>query len=283
MQKCRFITETYYFTRRHSTVGDIYWLRSSFKFAFGLLGRRGVARDLVIDPVTTPGQPSPIVAIPPNMDLEYYVEVLGHYENAAAAATAAAAGADIPTTSSSGFSLAEGNKEETSMIHSPILDSLADTELRRVCGNRWFSYGDFPKAKKSYARGVELAQAYLSHEQGPENENENEDQVTELADDDNIDKETLDQDTPDVDSVNRGLLMVSLISCLGNLAACHLSMKEYAKTKEICVRVLELEPDNIKALIRAAKASLALHEYDECALCLESVSTERDKSIHTPH
>ena len=248
-----------------------------------MLGRRGVARDLIIDPVTVPGQTSPIVAIPPNMDLEYYVEVLGHYENAAAAAAVSATATAGANASSSVSTSAEGDTKETSMINSPILDSLADTELRRICGNRWFSYGDYPKAKKSYARGVELAQAYLSNEQGPENENENENeaQVTELVDDNVVDKETLDQDIPDIDSVNRGHLVVSLISCLGNLAACHLSMKEYTKTKEICVRVLELEPDNIKALIRAAKASLALHEYDECALCLETVSTERDKTIHT--
>ena len=37
------------------------------------------------------------------------------------------------------------------------------------------------------------------------------------------------------------------------------------------MRVLELEPSNVKALMRAAKASLALHEYEECDVCLKTV------------
>ena len=49
-------------------------------------------------------------------------------------------------------------------------------------------------------------------------------------------------------------------------------MKEYAKVKDLCVRVLELEPENVKSLIRASKASLALHEYEESAVCLKLVS-----------
>ena len=56
------------------------------------------------------------------------------------------------------------------------------------------------------------------------------------------------------------------------MAACHLSLKDYIKTKELCVRVLELEPENVKCLLRAGKASLALHEYEECAVCLKLVS-----------
>jgi hypothetical protein len=49
-------------------------------------------------------------------------------------------------------------------------------------------------------------------------------------------------------------------------------MKEYAKAKELCIRVLELQPENVKSLLRAAKASLALHEYEESAVCLKLVS-----------
>ena len=75
------------------------------------------------------------------------------------------------------------------------------------------------------------------------------------------------------DAIRKGHLMVAYISCMNNLSACHISMKEYAKAKDVCVRVLELEPDNLKALLRGAKAALALHEYDECSLCLENVST----------
>ena len=39
---------------RHSHAGDVYWLRSSYKFAFGVLGRAGVPRDSVTDSVSYP-------------------------------------------------------------------------------------------------------------------------------------------------------------------------------------------------------------------------------------
>ena len=241
-----------------------------------MVGRPGVPRGIVANPVAIAGQASPLVAIPPNADLEYYIEVIGHYETAAAAAAGTTSSSELESrlelevkSEISNENENENEKEnERNIINKQILDTLAASELRRVCGNRWFSYGDYPKAKKSYAKGVEIAQNYLSNE--PENENETTDLVDKNLEIENIREETI---IPGEVSGSKGLLMVSLISCLGNLAACHLSMKEYIKTKEICVRVLELEPDNIKALIRAAKASLALHEYDECALCLENVST----------
>jgi Tfp pilus assembly protein PilF len=76
----------------------------------------------------------------------------------------------------------------------------------------------------------------------------------------------------DTDPVEKAQLITTLVSCLNNMAACHLSMKEYAKAKDLCVRVLELEPENVKSLIRASKASLSLHEYEESAVCLKLVS-----------
>ena len=68
-------------------------------------------------------------------------------------------------------------------------------------------------------------------------------------------------------------VVLTLIACLNNMSACHLSLKQYAKAKELCVRVLELEPSNVKALMRAAKSALALHEYEECDVCLKTVTT----------
>lgn len=81
------------------------------------------------------------------------------------------------------------------------------------------------------------------------------------------------------DVKSKGELLLSLIACLNNLSACYLSMKDYTKAKETCVQALQLEPDNVKALIRASKASLALHEYEECALCLSTVSEEHYKCV----
>ena len=47
-----------------------------------------------------------------------------------------------------------------------------------------------------------------------------------------------------------------LLDCLNNIAAVHLQCKEYHAAKESCVAVLEQDPDNFKALLRAAKAAL---------------------------
>ena len=79
---------------RHSRVGDIYWLRTSYKFAYGVLGRSGVPRESVRDTTTQDrkdkdtAEAAPIVAVPPNMDLEFYIEVTGHYQSAFDAARA---------------------------------------------------------------------------------------------------------------------------------------------------------------------------------------------------
>ena len=112
---------------------------------------------------------------------------------------------------------------------------------------------------------MQIAQNFLKNE--PDNDDDDE-----TLDQDNPEKKDGAADTNNEDAVSKGLLMVAFISCLNNLSACHLSMKEYAKAKDLCVRVLEVEPDNLKALVRGAKAALALHEYDECSLCLEHVS-----------
>lgn len=47
-----------------------------------------------------------------------------------------------------------------------------------------------------------------------------------------------------------------LVDCLNNVAAVYIKAKEYHAAKEACVRVLELEPTNYKALIRVAKSTL---------------------------
>ena len=251
------------------------------------------------------------------MDLEYLIEVTGHHYSPAAAATAlltgvssataavnqsitaAAAATALSEGASKGNEEGEGEVKGEEMSEgkggggpegsSLLLEILAETDLRRVCGNRWFSYGDFPKAGRSYAKGVKIAQNYFQNE--PEQEPESECVVESGAVEEGKGeegkkgkegKEIICARKSEI-ARSKEQLMIAYISCLNNLSACHLSMKEYVKTKEACVRVLEVEPDNVKALIRAAKASLALHEYDECALCLESVSNISLLSPSLPH
>jgi tetratricopeptide (TPR) repeat protein len=58
---------------------------------------------------------------------------------------------------------------------------------------------------------------------------------------------------------------------MNNLAACYLTKKEYYKAREVLVSLLEFDSQNVKALLRATKASLGLHEYYEAEICLEHV------------
>jgi hypothetical protein len=155
---------------RHSKSGDTLRVRCTSKFAYGMVGRKPNPKDNVAE-------------IPPNSDLEYLIEVHGHYENAAAAA---------------------------GLVSTEIVDQAKwshdlaahDITLRKECGNRWFSYGDYPKATKAYAKGVQLAEGYLnSAGDGGGNDDE---LVTNL-----------------------------FIMCLNNLAACHVLKGENVKVRLI--------------------------------------------------
>ena len=153
--------------RRHSRVGDIYWLRSSYKFAYGVLGRSGIPRESVRDTTTKDvkdtTEAGTVVAVPPNMDLEFYIEVTGHYLSAFAAAKAILPRNKEEITSVDGVG---STSSEDAVSH--VAHVLADTDLRRTCGNRWFSFGDYPKAGKAYVKGIEYAKSYLQSESGAE-------------------------------------------------------------------------------------------------------------------
>lgn len=118
-----------------------------------------------------------VVAIPPMMDLEYYVEVTGHYTTASAADSAISL---RNTAKSSSDVVVIEVENESKSIYKEVL---ADSELRRVCGNRWFSYSDFPKAGKCYSKGIQFAQNFLQQELD-EDDDGKEVKVTELLEDD---------------------------------------------------------------------------------------------------
>lgn len=98
-----------------------------------------------------------MVAVLPNADLEYYIEVTGHHETAAAAAKFVKS---LRTVGESGDVLCTTETIESD-CDSDDINALADTELRKECGNRWFAWGDFPKAGKAYSKGIQYAQSYL--------------------------------------------------------------------------------------------------------------------------
>lgn len=61
------------------------------------------------------------------------------------------------------------------------------------------------------------------------------------------------------------------LHCLNNLTACHLSTNQFYKAKQAATKLLSVDPRNIKGLLRAAKATLALTDFEECELCLQTV------------
>ena len=66
-----------------------------------------------------------------------------------------------------------------------------------------------------------------------------------------------------------------MMDCLNNIAAIHLRAKEFHSAKEAAVKVLMHDPDNLKGLIRAAKASLLdpASSYEEVEMAVEAAET----------
>lgn len=116
-----------------------------------------------------------------------------------------------------------------------------DIHLRKECGNRWFYYGDYERAARAYSKGATKGDAYFQ------------------ANDEHI------------HGGIRKQIWDDYISCMNNLSACHISGGDYYKAKEVCIKVLELEDTNIKALLRAARSSLALFSFEECEACIVRV------------
>jgi len=69
---------------------------------------------------------------------------------------------------------------------------------------------------------------------------------------------------------------VLLLDCLNNIAAVHLQCKSYHAAKESCVAVLEQDPNNFKALLRAAKAALLdpASSYEEVDAAIQAASEQ---------
>jgi len=69
------------------------------------------------------------------------------------------------------------------------------------------------------------------------------------------------------------------LHCLNNLAACHLSTEQFFKAKEVATKLLSVDPRNTKGLLRAAKATLALADFEECELCLQTVLSDDAENV----
>ena len=59
-----------------------------------------------------------------------------------------------------------------------------------------------------------------------------------------------------------------------NIAAVHIARQDFGQAVEACDKALALKPDNVKALLRRAKALLGRHEYARALEDLEAVKAE---------
>jgi len=66
-------------------------------------------------------------------------------------------------------------------------------------------------------------------------------------------------------------LKLAKITLYGNIAASKLQLKDYAAVKENCKKVLDLDPHNIKALVRQAKVYVDVDDWDLAKSTLQQV------------
>jgi tetratricopeptide (TPR) repeat protein len=261
---------------RFSRVGDILRVRFKAKFGYGEKGRPPVTTVEGKDNNSADGAATDKLvtsAIPPDTDLEYEIEVLSHL----------AEGQIDPIVSANHphISSVEGNDEsahESYERHMERLLALTELLQRKEAGNRWFSYGDYSRALRAYSKATQVADRYFN---GAANSggDSNAKALQGLAVTKNMQGASAVEQAASLAEANAALaaaerekeaqrkpvekrdeeLVSGYLSCLNNMAAAQLRQGEPGKAKEVCVRVLEVDPGNQKALLRAAKAALATH------------------------
>lgn len=90
---------------------------------------------------------------------------------------------------------------------------------------RWFRYSNFTRAARCFSQGAQKSEKSFTASSEESSENVQLDKI----------------------------LLKLYIDCLNNLAACHLSLNDPYKTREACIKVLEVNPTNSKALLRAGR------------------------------
>lgn len=81
-------------------------------------------------------------------------------------------------------------------------------------------------------------------------------------------------------SLDRREVYFIIVDSYNNLTALHLREKEYRKAKDVATQAIQLDPYNMKALCRAAKALLMIGEFEECKAVLDAAD-ETAENIDT--
>jgi len=297
---------------RYSHRQETLRVKFNSRFGYGTVGRPAIAiSNVAPTPSTNSGSEigkigtKSIPAIPPDTDLEYEIEVVNHIaEGEIDPDILHAHGTseeDLPaaTSDTSAQVVDADSKVAERMV------ALTEITLRKEAGNRWFSYGDFTRAAQAYSKGTQIADRYFNSSQsGPPGTTagagagagaggavgqspEAKAAVDRLvnsqagaspealkAAEEALAKaeEEKQRKQQEAIPVRDQPIVGAYVHCLNNMAACLLKKGEASKAKDVCVRVLELDPVNQKALLRAAKAALATHAFDECDLCLQRLA-----------
>ena len=230
---------------RHSKKGEILTLFCNSRFAYGFAGRNykeeteknSAGNDNDNESKSTK---SSVFSIPPNTDVEYLIEILSHRGEKEL---------DPEILKLHENKLLSLPEEERSTLMNRLLTTQA-LNFRKEAGNRWFSYGDYQRAAKAYSRATQISEGYFNVA-GPTGEDAADEKtmVEKVQAMENKKQERIPEEDNEIVNL--------YVNCLNNLAACKLAQKEFQQAKELCTKVLEFSPFNPKALLRAAKASLA--------------------------
>jgi tetratricopeptide (TPR) repeat protein len=62
------------------------------------------------------------------------------------------------------------------------------------------------------------------------------------------------------------------IESTGNMAACFEKQEKFKEAKDACTAVIAMQPNNLKALLRAARAATHQYIYNEASVCLQAAN-----------
>jgi hypothetical protein len=244
---------------RHSKVGERLRCIVSSKFAFGTTGRCtggiSAAKATTEDQINaSDGLAAAVVIrkrhnvaiVPPNTAVDYEVEVLAHLSDRELHP-------DIVTKYHNELTApAHSNEQQQQVVHRLL--TIQMMTYRKDAGNRWFSYDEFSRAAKAYSQATKLAETYFNSSGTSSSTTATgslEERIQSIEQQEQAKQALIAEEDIDIVGV--------YVTCLNNLAACKVSQGEFVAAKELCVKVLQFSPLNVKALLRAAKSTLALH------------------------
>lgn len=312
---------------RHSKAGDRFLVRCHSKFAYGPNGRPELKTKCA------DGSVHITRAVPPNSNLQFEVYVKDHFDEfqegeemaLAAAVELMRDGSDggngggdsgdsfvdtvgvdsDATADTAGFSSKKSNqpkfayKRSTNTRGDPVDVIRNNIVFRKEIGNRWFSYKDYQKAARAYAKGIKTAEDYVSRQVPKTPEQVQEESIrAQLADKQQstheptpeekfmTDKERINKinataaaEAKKAADAQKGQevkldpgIITEYVHCLNNLTTSYILLEQWTAAKDVCLRVLELDRNNVKGLIRAAKVSLHFSNYDDAQMCLDKAA-----------